>query len=71
MRRALSWAFGFIVGAAIGGMLVLLFAPSSGDDLVRRIRQGYDQTMLDAHKAAEERRLELEARLELMRKGQA
>jgi len=70
MRKALSWSLGFLLGAAAGATLMLLFAPTSGDKLLQNLRRGYDEARQDAYLAAEERRLELEAQLAAVRKGE-
>lgn len=63
MNKLISLAIGFVVGAAIGSALVLVFAPVSGSTLKRRLRAGYEETLEEARTAAEVRRKELEAEL--------
>lgn len=67
MNKLVSLAIGFGIGAAIGAALVLLFAPASGETLVRSLKEGYEETMEEARTAAEFRRKELEAELKIRR----
>lgn len=67
IRLILSLAIGFGIGAAIGAALVLLFAPVSGDKLVKNLKEGYADTMEEARLASENRRKELEAELKTRR----
>lgn len=55
---------GFLLGAAIGAGLVLLFTPRSGPDLREGIRERLDVVLEEGRQAANERRRELLAELE-------
>lgn len=68
MRKLLSLVIGVGLGAAFGMALVMLFAPVSGEQLVANLKRGWDETMEEARKASEQRRLELEAQLQEMQK---
>lgn len=68
MRKLLSLLIGAGLGAAFGAALVMLFAPVSGEQLVANLKRGWDETMDEARKASEQRRLELEAQLQEMQK---
>jgi gas vesicle protein len=71
MRILLSWMIGLTLGAALGATLVLLFAPTSGEQLVNRLKTGWEETMAEARQASEQRRRELEAELaQLQKKNQ-
>ena len=70
MNKLISLAIGLGIGALIGATLVLLFAPVSGDTLVRNLKEGYAETLEEARDAAEARRKELEAELQV-RRGQS
>jgi gas vesicle protein len=63
MNKLLSFMLGLGAGALVGAVLVMLFAPMAGDDLVARLKQGWQDTLAEARKASEQRRAELEAEL--------
>jgi hypothetical protein len=44
-------------------VLVMLFAPASGEELVKRLQTGYRETLTEARKASDQRRAQLEAQL--------
>ncbi|MBZ0294761.1 MAG: YtxH domain-containing protein [Anaerolineae bacterium] len=68
MRKLVSWLIGFSLGAAVAAMVVFLFAPFSGDELIARFKRGWQEALAEASKANNERRAELEAELAQMRK---
>lgn len=71
MRTLLSWIIGLTLGAALGATLVLLFAPTSGEKLINRLKAGWEETIAEARLASEQRRRELEAELaQLQQKNQ-
>jgi len=71
MRTLLSWIIGLTLGAALGATLVLLFAPTSGEQLVNRLKAGWEETLIEARRASEQRRRELETELaQLQKKNQ-
>jgi gas vesicle protein len=67
MRKLMSLVIGFGLGAAIGAAMVMLFSPTSGEQLIDNIKRGYAETMAEARKASAVRRAELEAQLAQMR----
>ena len=67
MRKIVSLAIGFGLGAAVGAAMVMLFSPTSGEELVDNIKRGYAETMAEARKASAIRRAELESQLAQMR----
>ena len=67
MRKLTSLVIGFGLGAAVGAAMVMLFSPTSGEQLVDNIKRGYAETMAEARKASAVRRAELEAQLAQMR----
>ena len=67
MRKLLSLLIGFGVGAGLGFVLVMLFAPQSGQQLTANLKRGWEETMDEARKASQQRRVELEAELAAMR----
>ena len=67
MRQILGLLIGFGLGAVIGFMLISLFAPQSGQQFAANLKRGFAETMDEARKASQQRRLELEAELASMR----
>lgn len=67
MRKLVSLALGFGLGAAIGATMVMLFSPTSGEELVENIKRGYAETLAEARQASALRRAELETQLAHMR----
>ncbi len=63
MRKLLSLVIGTGLGAAVGVAIVSFFAPATGDQMVKNLKRGFAETMEEARKASEQRRLELEAEL--------
>jgi gas vesicle protein len=63
MRKLLSLLVGFGVGAGIGVLLVMLLVPQSSDQLIASLKRGWEETMTEARKASQERRIELQAEL--------
>ena len=67
MNKLISLAVGLGIGALLGAALVLLFAPVSGETLVKNLKAGYAETLEEARDAAEARRKELEGELKARR----
>ena len=67
MNKLISLAVGLGIGAVLGAALVLLFAPVSGETLVKNLKAGYAETLEEARDAAEARRKELEGELKAHR----
>ena len=67
-------AFGFLIGATIGGLmgavLALLFAPASGKEVRIQIGTRAQSFAADVRQAANTRRIELTERLEILRAPQ-
>ncbi|MBL8155571.1 MAG: hypothetical protein JNM70_15415 [Anaerolineae bacterium] len=63
MRKLTSLLLGFGLGALIGVALVMLFVPSSGDQIIAELKRGWNETLDEARKASQQRRRELEAQL--------
>lgn len=63
MRKLLSWMLGLGLGAAAGAVVVMLFAPASGQDIILALQRGWAETLNEARKANAKRRAELEAEL--------
>ncbi len=58
---------GFILGGILGAGLVLLLAPSTGEQFRGQIQGEVDRLRAEVEKAASERRLELEQQLAALR----
>lgn len=68
MRKLLSWMLGLGLGTAAGALLVMLFAPASGQEIIASLQQGWADTLNEARKANAMRRAELEAELAQLQK---
>ncbi len=67
MNKLIGLGLGLAVGLAIGVVASMLVAPSSGEELKRSLRRGYGETLEEARRASEQRRLELESELKRKR----
>lgn len=70
MRRFVALFAGLLTGALVGGIVALLFAPSSGKNLQAKIAEAVDRLAGEIRSAADERRQELESELEKLRQPQ-
>ena len=61
MDDAIDFLGGLVLGAAIGGVIGLLFAPQSGSDLQQKLRERANLVIEEGRRAAADRRAELEA----------
>ena len=69
MAKLVNFLLGVVTGALVAGVVVTLFAPSSGIELQDQIK-GYMHNMQDEVKSAREmRRHELEEQLAKLRKS--
>ncbi|MBN8619617.1 MAG: YtxH domain-containing protein [Anaerolineae bacterium] len=71
MRKIFSLVVGLGLGAAVGVALVMLFAPTSGEQVVANLKRGWQETMDEARKASQQRRETLEAELAARRSRKA
>ena len=67
MKTAMNFLMGVILGSLFGAVLALLFAPSSGKELIDRIQNEVERVRSDVRKAASDRRVELEQQLAVLR----
>lgn len=70
MRKLVSFLAGLAAGLVTGGVLALLFAPTSGKSLQEQLQAGVKRIVDEGKAAAEARRQELEAQLEAFKQGQ-
>lgn len=63
MRKVMSLMLGLGLGAGVGVLLITLFTPVSGQQLVANLKAGWEETLAAARIASTERRKELEAQL--------
>ena len=67
MRRMFGFLIGIAVGGLVGSTIALLMAPEAGEDLRMQLRERGQNFFSDIQHAADERRIELRQRLEVMR----
>lgn len=67
MGRVFRIMAGVLLGAAVTGGLVLLFAPQSGEDTRRMIEERIEAVLAEGREAAETRRLELQSQFETLK----
>lgn len=67
--RVINFVAGFLVGAAIGAIVVLLSTPQSGSELQVEVRSRFEGILTEGRKAAAARRAELEEKLASLRAG--
>ena len=68
MKRAINFIVGFTIGGLMGATIMLLIAPSSGDQLRAQIQSRLASIQDEVKAAAASRRVELEQQLEILRK---
>ncbi len=59
MSKSSKFVAGAIFGAALGSILALLYAPKSGAELQKEIKEKADQVMIEVKKAAAKKEEEL------------
>ena len=67
MNKAASFLLGAAVGAVVGASLAILLAPSSGEEMVGKVRGEIQRVQDEMKLAAEQRRAELEGQLAELR----
>jgi gas vesicle protein len=63
----LGFLIGITVGGLVGSTIALLMAPESGDQLRTELRSRGENFFNEVRHAADERKIELRQRLEVMR----
>lgn len=67
MRRMFGFLIGIVVGGLVGSTIALLMAPESGGELRHQLRARGQNFLGDIRQAADERKIELRQRLDMMR----
>jgi len=70
MNRAISFLSGAVMGALVGATLAILLTPASGEELRTRMQEQSQKIQEEVKAATANRRAELEAQLETLRKPQ-
>jgi gas vesicle protein len=70
MRKFGNFIFGAMLGGLVGSSLALLFAPAAGEKIRTEIEKYFKNIQNEVMRAAEEKRLELEAQLQKLRSGE-
>ncbi len=67
MRRMFGFLIGIFAGGLVGGVLALLLAPESGEQLRGQLRDRGQVFINDIRHSADSRRIELRNRLDSLR----
>lgn len=70
MGKLLVFLGGAVAGSIIGGVAALLLTPYSGRQLRDQAAQRYQEMLAEGRKASEERRQQLIAEYEAMKRGE-
>jgi gas vesicle protein len=70
MKRVLNFFLGALVGGFAGATLALLFAPASGEEVRAQINDRTQAFATEIRQASNTKRIELQERLETLRKPQ-
>ena len=71
MRRMFGFLIGVTVGGLVGSTIALLMAPESGQHLRSELRLRGENFYNEVRHAADERKIELRQRLDMMREPRA
>lgn len=71
MRKIFAFLIGIFLGALVGSTIALLLAPGSGEQLRAQLRQRAEAVVTEVRQAAQQRRIELEQRLQELRAPRA
>ncbi len=69
MKKFGNLLLGALLGGLVGGGIALLLAPASGEDTRQEIGNYFTNLKDEVQKAADEKRVELEAQLQALRSG--
>lgn len=67
MRKIFGFLIGTLVGGLVGSTIALLLAPESGNELRSELRVRGENFFDEVRHAADERRIELRQRLDVLR----
>jgi len=67
MKKMFSFLNGFVSGALVGGLVMLLFTPDSGEGFRESIKEKILNLKNEISDAAQEKRVELESELTKLR----
>jgi gas vesicle protein len=70
MRQLFSFLAGLLTGAIVGGVIALLLAPMSGEELRAQAQTRAEHTFSDIRSAVAEERRRLEEELEALKRGE-
>jgi gas vesicle protein len=71
MGKLFDFVLGFALGLLVGAAVATLLAPGAGDETRQQLQLRLDQVIEEGKRARDERRAELEAQLEALKKGEA
>ncbi|MFN3742032.1 MAG: YtxH domain-containing protein [Anaerolineales bacterium] len=71
MRKIFAFLIGVLLGGLVGSTIALLLAPASGEQLRAQLRQRAQSVVTEVRQAAQQRRIELEQRLQELRAPRA
>lgn len=69
MKKAFSFLNGFVSGALVGGLIMLLFTPDSGVGVRESVKDRLLGLKDEINIAAQQKRVELESELAKLREG--
>ena len=64
MRKAMAFTFGAVMGGIIGALVVLLLAPTSGEEFRSSFQEQFKNIQIEIKEAAQKKRTELEGQLD-------
>ena len=68
MKKLINFFLGALLGAAIGGILAILFAPGIGSDTRSALIQKFNEVSFQVRQSMEQRRKELEQEIQKLTK---
>ncbi len=68
MRKLLSLMIGLSLGGAFGAVVMSLVPSETRGQMVANLKEGWDETMVEARKASRQKKIELRAELAAKRR---